>query len=150
MKILYTTEATASGGRTGRITSPDGNLNLDLALPKVLGGAGGQGTNPEQLFAAGYAACFENSCHLIARRLRLSVAGSSVMGRVHLGHVDDNKYDLRLQVELHIRFPELSRAEAEDLVERAYKLCPFSNATRGNIDVALIIEEPAEQATVGS
>jgi Ohr subfamily peroxiredoxin len=126
--------ATATG-REGRAVTSDGALDVILATPKELGGEG-QGTNPEQLFAAGYAACFDNSLGLIARRERLAVE-TSVTALVGLGKEDDGRFGL--DVELRISAPGLSREQAGDLVAKAHRLCPYSRATRGNLDVRLTI-----------
>jgi osmotically inducible protein OsmC len=141
MKILYTAEATATGGRAGRAASSDGNLAVSLAVPTEMGGPGGAGTNPEQLFAAGYAACFENALMGVARRQKVALGdGVSVTARVGIGPVEGGTYGL--DVELRITLPGLGRPEAEALVEAGHRVCPYSNATRGNIDVRLVIEEP--------
>ncbi len=142
MKILYTAEATATGGREGHAVSSDGNLDVSLVTPKEMGGPGGVGTNPEQLFAAGYAACFENALMAVARRQKmpLDTAAMTVTARVGIGPIEGGAFGL--DIELHIKLPGLQRPEAEALVEAGHKVCPYSNATRGNIDVRLIIEEP--------
>ena len=136
MKILYTAEATATGGRDGRASSSDGLLEVDLRPPKELGGSGG-GTNPEQLFAAGYAACFQGAMGVVARQEKLSIAGSTVTARVGLGTEEQNKYNVA--VELDVKLPELDRQTAQELVEKAHQVCPYSNATRGNVDVKLAV-----------
>jgi len=142
MKILYTAEATATGGREGHAVSSDGNLDVSLVTPKEMGGPGGTGTNPEQLFAAGYAACFESALMGVARRqkMALDAAATTVTARVGIGPAEGGAFGL--DVELHIKLPGLQRPDAEALVEAGHKVCPYSNATRGNIDVRLIIEEP--------
>ncbi|MDQ2829208.1 MAG: organic hydroperoxide resistance protein [Chloroflexota bacterium] len=142
MKILYTAEATATGGREGHAVSSDGNLDVSLVTPKEMGGPGGVGTNPEQLFAAGYAACFENALMAVARRQKmpLDTAAMTVTARVGIGPIEGGAFGL--DIELHIKLPGLQRPEAEALVEAGHKVCPYSNATRGNIDVRLVIEEP--------
>jgi osmotically inducible protein OsmC len=142
MKILYTAEATATGGREGHAVSSDGNLDVSLVMPKEMGGPGGVGTNPEQLFAAGYAACFENALMAVARRQKmpLDTAAMTVTARVGIGPIEGGAFGL--DIELHIKLPGLQRPEAEALVEAGHKVCPYSNATRGNIDVRLVIEEP--------
>ncbi len=144
MNILYTAEATARGGREGHTATSDGKLDLALSIPKELGGPGGDGTNPEQLFAAGYAACFDNALIMAARRLKMSVQDPTVTAKVGMGTIGQG--GLGLAVELHITLPGMSRSEAETLVETAHKVCPYSNATRGNIEVQLVIEEPAAEA----
>jgi osmotically inducible protein OsmC len=137
MELLYTAEATATGGRrAGRARSADGALDLRIAPPKEVGGPG-DATNPEELFAAGYAACFDNSLGVIARRERLQVGQTSVTALVGLGKEDNGRFGL--DVELRISVPGLSRAQAEDLVAKAHRLCPYSRATRGNLDVRLTL-----------
>jgi Ohr subfamily peroxiredoxin len=110
----------------------------DLAIPKELGGPGGPATNPEQLFAAGYAACFENAVRLTARRMRLSANGASVTARVGIGPDGSGGYGLT--VELHARLPELERDQAEQVADKAHTVCPYSNAVRGNVEVAVIVD----------
>jgi Ohr subfamily peroxiredoxin len=136
MDALYTAEATSSGaGRNGHVSSSDGVLDQDLAAPKEMGGPGGA-TNPEQLFAAGYAACFHSALQLIARREKVSLAESSVTAQVSIGKQGDG---FGLAAELVVTLPGVERAAAEKLVEAAHQVCPYSNATRGNIDVALTV-----------
>lgn len=142
MKILYETEATATGGREGHVTSSDGRLDLHLALPKDLGGPGGPGTNPEQLFAAGFAGCFDNAMLLVARRMKLPTAGSRVTAKVGLGMFQAGRFGMA--VELLVTLPELDQADAMSLVEATHEVCPFSNAVAGNIDVTLTIVPPSE------
>jgi Ohr subfamily peroxiredoxin len=138
MKVLYTAEATATGGREGRVTSSDGALRHDLAIPKELGGPGGLATNPEQLFAAGYAACFSNAVRAVARRQKLAGVQTSVTARVGIGPDDTGAY--QLSVELHVRLPELDRETAERIAAGAHQVCPYSNAVRGNVDVQLVVD----------
>ena len=137
MNVLYTATATATGeGRNGHATSEDGMLDLDLAIPKAMGGAGGA-TNPEQLFAVGYAACFHSALKVVAGRDKVDVSGSEVSATVGIGTLDDGGF--KLQVELDVSVPTLDRSTAEQLVAKAHEVCPYSNATRGNIDVTLTI-----------
>jgi osmotically inducible protein OsmC len=124
-EILYTAEATATGGREGHARTNDGRLDVDLDVPREMGGRGGPGTNPEQLFAAGYAACFQSSM------LRFASA------RVGIG--PDRSGGFGLVAWLDLDAPQLSRAAAVDLMERAHETCPYSRATRGNIDVTLTV-----------
>ncbi len=138
MKPLYTATATAQGGRRGSVESSDGVLDLSLSMPEGLGGPGGNGTNPEQLFAAGYAACFENALRRVAGQQKKNVSGACITARVHLGHPPDGGF--ALETELIGRLPNLSREEAERLMEEAYGICPYSRATRGNMDVKLSVE----------
>ena len=134
MNVLYTAEATAWGGREGRVQSSDKVIDVELVLPKELGGPGGEKTNPEQLFAAGYSACFHSALKLVAAGDKVDVSGSAVTARVSLG-ADDKGFGL--QVELEAELPDLDQAVAEDLVRRAHEVCPYSNATRGNVEVTL-------------
>ena len=135
MQILYTAEATATGeGRNGQVTSADGLLDLKLAVPKEMGGAGGA-PNPELLFASGYAACFHNAMRTVARRAKISIDGSSVTARVGIGPTGTGGYGLT--VALTVTLPGLERPAAEELTAKAHQVCPYSNATRGNIDVTL-------------
>jgi lipoyl-dependent peroxiredoxin len=135
MTTLYTASATSTGsGRGGHVESDDGLLVADLSVPKGLGGAGGQGTNPEQLFAAGYSACFHSALLAVARRDKLQVAGSSVTARVSIGRTDEGH---GLSVVLEVAVPGLERDQAEKLAADAHEMCPYSKATRGNIDVEL-------------
>jgi len=137
MELLYTAEATATGGRrNGRARSADGELDLRIAPPKEVGGPGGA-TNPEQLFAAGYAACFDNSLTLIARWEKLPVEETSVTALVGLGKLDNGGFGL--DAELRVTVTGVSRDQAEDLVAKAHRLCPYSRATRGNLDVRITL-----------
>jgi Ohr subfamily peroxiredoxin len=136
MDILYTGVATAVGGRLGRIRSDDGVLDAPLAHPKELGGPGGHATNPEQLFAAGYAACFENALLRVARERRAPIRDSSVTARVGIGREGDGYF--RLTVALEVSAPGREPAEIEEFARIAHEeVCPYSRATRGNIDVAI-------------
>ncbi|CAN5424502.1 organic hydroperoxide resistance protein OhrR [soil metagenome] len=140
MQPLYTAEATATGGREGRASSSDGVLDLALAVPKEMGGPGGDATNPEQLFAAGYAACFHSALTLVARREREKVEGSSVTADVGIGQ-DGGGFGLA--VELKVALPGVERDTAEALVAKAHEVCPYSKATRGNIEVTLTVSDPS-------
>ena len=134
-KIVYTAHATSTGGREGKSSSSDGALNVSLSTPKELGGAGGPGTNPEQLFAAGYSACFIGAMKMVAGQQKLALpADLSIAADVSIGPIPAG---FGIQVALNISIPGMERAAAEQLVEAAHKVCPYSNATRGNIDVAL-------------
>ena len=135
MKALYTAVVTAHGGRDGTIKSEDGMLTKELRAPKELGGPGG-GTNPEELFAAGYAACFESAMRLVARMQKKSLKDARVTAHVTLNKADDGKY--ALSVELHGAVEGISKAETQTLMEAAHGVCPYSSATRGNIEVKLI------------
>lgn len=136
MKILYTTNATATGGRDGRAVSDDNLLNVALAPPKELGGPGGA-TNPEQLFAAGYSACFLSAVKFVAGQKKIAVpAASTVSGHVELGQTATG---FALDVTLTISLPGVEKDVATALVDAAHQVCPYSNATRGNVDVKLVI-----------
>ncbi|MGH8387729.1 MAG: organic hydroperoxide resistance protein [Pseudomonas sp.] len=135
MKVLYTAVATATGGRDGRAISSDNNLDLKLATPKELGGAGGDATNPEQLFAAGYSACFIGALKFVASQSKRSIpADASITARVGIGQIPGG---FGLDIDLNINLPGLEQADAQALVEAAHQVCPYSNATRGNVDVRL-------------
>ncbi|MGP3979784.1 organic hydroperoxide resistance protein [Streptomyces sp. KR80] len=134
--VLYTAVATAENGRDGRVASDDGKLDVVVNPPKELGG-NGAGTNPEQLFAAGYGACFQGALGVVARRQNADVSGSRVTARVGLGKTEAGGFGI--QVALEVSIPGVDRATAEQLVEAAHEVCPYSNATRGNIDVALSV-----------
>ena len=136
MEILYTAEATAWGGREGRTATTDGIIDVTLTVPKELGGPG-EATNPEQLFAAGYASCFHSALKLIARREKVDVSESAVTARVGLGMNEAGGFNLAVELEAEI--PDVERSVAEDLVAKAHQVCPYSNATRGNVEVTLTV-----------
>ncbi|MFF7449290.1 MULTISPECIES: Ohr family peroxiredoxin [unclassified Streptomyces] len=137
MSALYTAVATATHGRDGRAVSNDGQIDLQLAPPAALGG-NGQGTNPEQLFAAGYAACFGSALGLVGRQAKVDVSDASVTGEVSI-HKQGEGFGL--SVVLRVELPDtVDEATGRKLVEAAHQVCPYSNATRGNIDVELVIE----------
>jgi Ohr subfamily peroxiredoxin len=136
MQILYTAEATAWGGREGRAATSDGLVDVMLAVPKELGGPG-EATNPEQLFATGYAACFHSALKLIGRRDKVDVSESAVTARVGLGMNESGGFGLAVELEAEIA--GVDRAVAEDLVAKAHQVCPYSNATRGNVEVTLTV-----------
>jgi Ohr subfamily peroxiredoxin len=131
---MYEAQAKAEAGRDGRVTTEDGHLDLALTPPKEMGGSG-TGTNPEQLFAAGYAACFHSAMLFVAKGRNIDIAGSSVEGHVAIGP-NEKGAGFALEVRHVVELPNLAQAEAEALVEEAHQVCPYSNATRGNIDVA--------------
>jgi len=134
MQVLYTANATATGGRDGRATSDDQHLDVKLSTPKALGGAGGEGTNPEQMFAAGYSACFIGAMKFVSAAMKIALpADTSVNGLVGIG--PNGKGGFGLEVALNISIPGMDRTVAEDLIHKAHEVCPYSNATRGNIDV---------------
>lgn len=137
MDAIYTAVALATGdGRNGHATSEDGILDLDLKVPTEMGGPGGA-TNPEQLFAAGYAACFHSSLKLVAGQDDLDVNGTEVSASVGVGALDNGGFGL--EVELDVQVPNLDKSAAEALVAKAHEVCPYSNATRGNIEVTLTV-----------
>ena len=136
MSALYTTEAISTGdGRNGRVRVLDGAFEQQLSVPKELGGPGGELTNPEQLFASGYAACFHNGLRLTAADRKLRVGESTVNATVSLLAPADGRFSL--EVALHAHLPGLTQAEADELVQATHQVCPYSNATRGNIQVTL-------------
>ncbi len=138
-KILYKTEVTSVGGRDGgHAVSADKALDLKMSMPKELGGHGGEGTNPEQLFAAGYSSCFLSAMKFMAGKEKVVLSDdTSVTAIVNIGLTAD--VGLGLVVELQIKIPNLDKAQAESLVQKAHQVCPYSKATRGNIDVTLSI-----------
>jgi Ohr subfamily peroxiredoxin len=134
-QVLYRASAEATGGRDGRAISSDGILDVELTTPKELGGAGGKGTNPEQLFAAGYSACFIGAMKVVAGQAKLPMPeDASIEGEVGIGKIPGG---MSIEVELKISLLGMEDAQAEKLIDEAHKLCPYSNATRGNIDVKL-------------
>ena len=138
VKVLYKTTATATGGRDGTASTADGAFSVKLATPKELGGGGGAGNNPEQLFAAGYAACFIGAMKFVSSQGGPKVpADASVTSTVGIGPRSEGGFGLA--VDLAVSLPGLSRADAEALVEKAHHVCPYSNATRGNVDVKLSV-----------
>jgi Ohr subfamily peroxiredoxin len=138
MKTLYTAVATAHGGRDGHVKSDDGVIDLELRIPRSMGGPGGAATNPEQLFAAGYAACFESALRLIARLQKKPLKDAHVTAHVDINATDDGKY--LLAVQLRGKLEGLGREEAEALMNAAHEVCPYSRATRGNIEVKLFAD----------
>ncbi|KNY07364.1 organic hydroperoxide resistance protein [Microbacterium sp. GCS4] len=139
MEALYTAEALATGaGRDGRVVTADGSLAFDLAIPKAMGGSG-DGANPEQLFAAGYAACFHSALQAVARTQKVAIADTSVGARVHIG--SNGQGGFGLAVELEVVIPDLPHDEAQALADAAHQVCPYSNATRGNIEVTITVAD---------
>ena len=135
--VLYTAQATANGGRDGRAVSSDNVLDIQLSTPRELGGAGGPGTNPEQLFAAGYSACFLGALKYVAGQAKVALpAETQITGKVGIGQIPTG---FGIEVALEISVPGLPREQVEELVQKAHIVCPFSNATRGNIDVTLTV-----------
>ena len=139
MQPLYSTEALATGaGRDGHVAVADSDLALDMAVPTAMGGSG-NGANPEQLFAAGYAACFHSALQAVARQQKVTIDGSSVGARVSIGSDDGGGF--ALAVELEVVIPELDHATAQSLADAAHQVCPYSNATRGNIPVSVTVSD---------
>ena len=139
MKVLYKTQATATGGRTGSSSTSDGAFKVSLVTPKELGGPGGEGNNPEQLFASGYSACFLGALKFVAGQQRVKVSDdSTVTADVGIGARDDGT-GFGLDVALTISLPGIERSVAEDLVARAHVVCPYSHATRNGLDVRLTV-----------
>jgi lipoyl-dependent peroxiredoxin len=139
-KALYTATATATGGRAGTAKSSDGVLDLALSTPKELGGAGGPGTNPEQLFAAGYSACFIGAMKAVAGKQKIALpAEVSITSDVAIGPHANKPGAFGIQVDMKISVPGMDRAQLEELVKTAHEVCPYSNATRGNVDVSLTV-----------
>lgn len=137
--ILYTASATATGGREGQARSSDDALAVSLSTPRELGGAGGAGTNPEQLFAAGYAACFLGALKFVAGKQKVGLpATTTVTGKVGIGPLPTG---FGIQAELTIAAAGIERDQLQSLIEQAHVVCPYSNATRGNIDVTLVIAD---------
>ena len=136
-KVLYVGKARATGGRDGRVVSNTEVLNLQLTTPKELGGGGEQGTNPEQLFAAGYSACFIGAMKFVAMQEKIKLPQDlSVTGHVGIGQIPGG---FGIEVDLNISAPGMDKSAVQDLIQKAHKVCPYSNATRGNVDVRLNI-----------
>jgi len=136
-KVLYRAHASATGGRDGRAVVPDSGLDLRLTTPRELGGAGGDGANPEQLFAAGYSACFIGAMKFVAAREKIALPQDvAIDGSVGIGQIPNG---FGIEVELKISLPGMDRAAAQALIEKAHVVCPYSNATRNNIDVTLTL-----------
>jgi lipoyl-dependent peroxiredoxin len=139
-KAIYTAHATSIGGRTGTTESSDGAIKLALMTPKELGGAGGAGTNPEQLFAAGYSACFIGAMKAVAARQKIALpADVSIKSDVSIGAMTGKEGAFSISVAMAVHVPGMDKAAAETLVATAHQVCPYSNATRGNIDVSLTV-----------
>ena len=139
MDAIYTAEALATGaGRNGHVTTTSRNVDLDLAIPTAMGGSG-NGANPEELFAAGYAACFHSALQSVARMQKIAVNGSSVGSQVHIYPNDEGGFVLG--VDLEVILPELEHDQAQALADAAHKVCPYANATRGNIVVNITVSD---------
>jgi Ohr subfamily peroxiredoxin len=137
-RVLYTAEAQVQGGREGRGRTSDGRLEVDLSVPEEMGGDGGPGTNPEQLFAVGYAACFQSALLGVARGRNLDASGSRLTSTVGIGPTGHGGFSLAVSLDLHA--PDLTAAQAAELMARAHDRCPYSVATRGNIEVTLTVD----------
>lgn len=137
MKTLYTTNVTAKGGRNGQVKSDNGILDLEVRMPKGLGGANDDYTNPEMLFAAGYAACFDSALNLIISKSKIETGETSVSAKVSIGQNEDGGFGLA--AELDVNIPGISLEEAQELTENAHQICPYSNATRNNMEVKLSV-----------
>ena len=135
IEALYTAHATATGGRNGQVKSSDGVLELEVRTPKEMGGAGGAFTNPEQLFAAGYSACFDSALSHVIRASKIKTGITTVTAHVGIGKNDSEGFGLVITLEANV--PGVEQSVAEDLVAKAHQVCPYSNATRGNVDVTL-------------
>jgi osmotically inducible protein OsmC len=136
--VIYTAAAVVEGGREGHGRSLDGRLDVDLSVPGSMGGSGGPGTNPEQLFAVGYAACFQSALLSVATGRKLDASGSQITSRVGIGPTGHGGFGLTVALDLHA--PHLTAEQAADVMARAHQRCPYSNATRGNIDVELSVD----------
>lgn len=138
MEKLYTAKATATGGRNGHVQSADGSLDIEVRIPKEMGGPTGTYLNPEILFAGGYAACFDSALSLIIKQSKVETGTTAVTAEVSIGKREDGGFGLSVVLEIEI--PGVDKATAEDLANKAHQVCPYSNATRNNIDVTLVIK----------
>jgi len=137
MKTLYTTGATATGGRNGNVKSENGIIDLEVRYPKALGGANEDYANPEMLFAAGYSACFDSALNLVIKNEKNQTGETTVTAKVSIGQIENGGFGL--EVELHANIPAVTMEQAQTLIEKAHQVCPYSNATRGNIEVKLTV-----------
>jgi Ohr subfamily peroxiredoxin len=137
MKAMYTAEATATGGRNGHVKSNNDIIDLQVRIPKAMGGASDDYANPEMLFAAGYAACFDSALNLVIKKSKIKTGETSVNAKISIGQIENGGFGLA--AELAINIPEVSLEQAQELAEQAHQVCPYSNATRGNIDVKLTV-----------
>lgn len=137
MKAMYTAEATATGGRNGQVKSKNSVLDLQVRTPKALGGANDDYANPEMLFAAGYSACFDSALSLVIKKGKVKAGETSVNAKVSIGKIENGGFGLA--AELVVNVPGVSIEQAQELVEQAHQVCPYSNATRGNIEVKLSV-----------
>ena len=137
MKTLYTTKATATGGRNGQVKSENGIINLEVRYPKALGGANDDFANPEMLFAAGYAACFDSALNLVIKKENIQTGITTVTSNIGIGQTETGGFGL--EAELHATIPGVTMEVAQSLIEKAHQVCPYSNATRGNMAVKLTV-----------
>jgi Ohr subfamily peroxiredoxin len=137
MKTLYTAEATATGGRNGHVKSSNGILDVQVRMPRSLGGVNDDFANPEMLFAAGYAACFDSALNLVIKQESITAGETSVSAKISIGQLENGGFGL--SGELAVNVPSVSQEKAQQLVEKAHQVCPYSNATRGNIEIKLIV-----------
>lgn len=137
MKTFYTTSVTAQGGRDGHVKSENGILEMDVRTPKALGGASDDFANPEMLFAAGYSACFDSALNLVIKKSKIETGETTVKAKVSIGQIENGGFGLA--VELDVNVPGVSLEEAQSLTEQAHQVCPYSNATRNNIEVKLAV-----------
>jgi Ohr subfamily peroxiredoxin len=137
MKAMYTAEATATGGRNGHVKSDNEILDLQVRMPKALGGANDDYANPEMLFAAGYSACFDSALSLVIKKDKIKTGETRVNAKISIGQIENGGFGLA--AELAVNIPEVSLEQAQELAEKAHEVCPYSNATRGNIEVKLTV-----------
>ena len=137
MKTLYTTSVTATGGREGHVKSENGLIDMEVRMPKALGGANDDYANPEMLFAAGYSACFDSALKQVSRLAKVRTGETSVTAKVSIGQIDNGGFGLAAELEVNV--PGVSLEEAQSLVEKAHQVCPYSNATRNNMEVKLTV-----------
>ncbi|NMR34039.1 organic hydroperoxide resistance protein [Chryseobacterium aquaticum] len=137
MKTLYTTHVTAKGGRNGHVKSENGVLDLEVRMPKALGGSNDEFTNPEMLFAAGYSACFDSALNLVISKSKIQTGETSVEAKVSIGQIENGGFGLA--AELAVNIPGVTLEEAQSLTEKAHEICPYSNATRNNMEVKLSV-----------
>ncbi|AWG23135.1 organic hydroperoxide resistance protein [Flavobacterium faecale] len=137
MKTLYTTQATATGGRNGQVKSENGIVDLEVRMPKALGGSNDDFANPEMLFAAGYSACFDSALNLVIKKENIETGATTVSAKVSIGQNDNGGFGL--EAELHANIPGVTIEVAQSLIEKAHEVCPYSNATRGNMPVKLTV-----------
>ena len=137
MKTLYTTNVTAKGGRNGHVKSENGVLDLEVRMPKALGGSNDEFTNPEMLFAAGYSACFDSALNLVINKSKIQTGETSVEAKVSIGQIENGGFGLA--AELAVNIPGVTLEEAQSLTEKAHEICPYSNATRNNMEVKLSV-----------